>query len=64
MIIATQNGADELSRYFLFGEDDEEDVEEPGIFLNNVQIDENTAAKTSDKNLEALRGWIVSGSNE
>ena len=64
-ISGAQNAAaDALSRYFLFGGEEEEEVEEPGIVLNNIQMNErNTTTRTSHKDLESLRTWIEKGSN-
>ena len=39
-----------------------EDVEEPGIVLNNIQIGKHAAKTTCDENHETLRKWIVKGS--
>ena len=61
-VSGTQNAAaDALSRFFLFGGKEVEDVEEPGIALNNIQIEKHTKATKSDENLEILREWIVKG---
>ena len=62
-ISGTQNAAAyELSRYFLFSGEEVDEVEEPGVILNNILIEKHAAATTSDENLEMLSEWIVKGS--
>ena len=62
-VSGTQNAAAEaLSMFFLFGEDEADNVEESGIVLNNIQFEKHATAKKSDENLEILREWIVNGS--
>ena len=53
--------ADALSRFFIYGKDEEEDETEPGIVLNNVRLNDSDQ-KQGDQDIEILKSWILSGS--
>ena len=53
--------ADALSRFFISGNDEEEDDTEPGIVLNNVRLNDSDQ-KHRDQDIETLNSWILSGS--
>ena len=61
-ISGIQNAAaDALSRYFIHGEEGDDEIEKPGIVLNKIQIAADTYVESMDENLERLRAWIVKG---
>ena len=52
--------ADALSRFFIYGDEDQ-DKSEPGIVLNNVGlIQDQPVEVTQDEDLMTLKKWIVS----
>ena len=52
--------ADALSRFFIYGNEEEEDETEPGVVLNNVSLNDSDQ-KQGDQDIETLKSWILSG---
>ena len=51
--------SDALSRFIIYGPEDEDDSE-PGIVHNNLCLVQEQSKQTQDEDLNTLRKWIVS----